>query len=133
MDNLSFAIDFVRCFIAQLQVWSFFVVNLDRFSYQRLSQLHRNELFTEHELNFQDAIDPLGDGILIDMAIFGHTDCDISFEQIIDIRMAAILDTAIGMVDQLFRLANALESHFERSQAPFDRQASTDVIANNFT
>ena len=77
------------------------VVEVDGLLYGCPHLLDGEERDVLEQLVLDDAVDALGDGIVLGVSAFGHTNLDIPRQEFLHIGKAGILDAAVGVMDEV--------------------------------
>ena len=81
-------------------MWPGMVIMVDHLMNFAAGLLQRGKGFIHHEVCFEDAVDPFGNGVFERISILGHADEDAVIFKFVGVVEGAVLQAAIGMMNQ---------------------------------
>ena len=98
----------------------------------RNSLRHRYKATVQGIFQFKDAVDTLGQGVVMAVTCLAHTGKNFVFRQFIPVGVTGVLDAVVAMVYQsLKREAGLGDTHFQGAQRALDSQGGGDIEARD--
>jgi len=125
--------DISRFSIVESEVRPLIVVQPDGLLNSSLSMLPIEEKGIEPILDFEDAIDAFGQGILIAVADLAHARADAGGEEPLTIGSRGVLDAVVRMMNHAGQrgCGRLVQGHVKGAKTAFDGERGGQIIANN--
>jgi len=111
---------------------SLVIVKPDGLFNSRNSLRHRYKAAVQGIFQFKDAVDALGQGVVMAVTCLAHTGKNFVFRQFIPVGVTGVQDAVVAVVYQsLKREAGLGDTHFQGAQRALDSQGGGDIEARD--